>query len=105
MHLCFGLQIANETVDNWFQLDNNNIVDIKEEFLTMTLKGITRTCYGSMFNNDEEFRKMYNIYQKVHIHLCTTKGNIYHSQPSYSTLHIMLTMLCIPVFKIYELFL
>ena len=41
-------------------------MDIKEEFLTMTLKGITRTCYGSMFNDDEEVRKMSNIYQKVY---------------------------------------
>ncbi|XP_065890921.1 cytochrome P450 20A1-like isoform X4 [Dysidea avara] len=59
------IKIANETADTWSQLDDNNIVDIKEEFLTMTLKGITRTCYGSMFNDDEEVRKMSNIYQKI----------------------------------------
>ena len=40
-------------------------MDLKKEFLTMTLKGITRTCYGSMFNDEDEVRKMSNIYQKV----------------------------------------
>ena len=53
-------------------------MDIKEEFLTMTLKGITRTCYGSMFNDDEEVRKMSNIYQKVYT---VVIGNFYYSQP------------------------
>ena len=31
----------------------------------MTLKGITRTCYGSMFNDEEEVHRMSHIYQKV----------------------------------------
>ena len=31
----------------------------------MTLKGITRACYGSVFNGEEETRKMSHIYQKV----------------------------------------
>ena len=36
-----------------------------EEFLTMTLKGITRTCYGSVFSDEEQIRKMSHVYQKV----------------------------------------
>jgi len=51
----------------WSQLNDDNIVDLKEEFLNMTLKGIARTCYGSMFNDDKEFRKMSSIYQKVYM--------------------------------------
>ena len=41
------------------------MVDLQEEILTMTLKGITRTCYGSVFNDEEEVRSMSHIYQKV----------------------------------------
>jgi len=53
----------------WSQLDDNDIVDMKEEFLIMTLKGITRTCFGSMFNDDGEFRKMSSIYQQVYTNI------------------------------------
>ncbi|XP_065890917.1 cytochrome P450 20A1-like isoform X2 [Dysidea avara] len=59
------VKIANETANTWSQLGGDNIVDVKEEFLTMTLKAITRTCYGSLYNDDEEVRKMSNIYQKI----------------------------------------
>ena len=31
----------------------------------MTLKGITRTCYGTVFNDEEEIHKMSIIYDKV----------------------------------------
>ena len=41
------------------------MVDLQEEILTMTLKGITRTCYGSIFNDEEEVHSMSHIYQKV----------------------------------------
>ena len=41
------------------------MVDLLEEILAMTLKGITRTCYGSVFNDEEEVRRMSHIYQKV----------------------------------------
>jgi len=61
------LQIANETVNTWSQcLGDDSIIDLEEEFLTMTLKGVTRTCYGSMFSDEEEVRKMSIVYHKVH---------------------------------------
>ena len=41
------------------------MIDLQEEFLTMTLKGITRTCYGSVFSDEEEIHKMSIIYEKV----------------------------------------
>ena len=41
------------------------MIDLQEEFLTMTLKGITRTCYGSVFNDEKEIHKMSIIYEKV----------------------------------------
>ena len=31
----------------------------------MTLKAITKICYGNSFSDDDEVRKMSNIYQKV----------------------------------------
>lgn len=55
----------------------------------MTLKSITRTCCGSVFNGDEEVRNMSNIYQKVNVsyrsHISqlptnNTYGNIYGNE-------------------------
>lgn len=31
----------------------------------MTIKGITRTCYGNVFNNDDEVHNMAHIYFKA----------------------------------------
>ena len=31
----------------------------------MTIKGITRTCFGNAFNSEEEVRKMAKIYHTV----------------------------------------
>ena len=31
----------------------------------MTTKGITRTCFGSVFNNEDEIRKMTHVYNQV----------------------------------------
>jgi len=40
-------------------------VELQEEFQTMTTKGITRTCFGSVFNDEDEIRKMTHIYNQV----------------------------------------
>ena len=40
-------------------------MELQEEFLSMTIKGITRTCFGSVFNDDEEIHKMAHLYHKV----------------------------------------
>ena len=48
------------------------MIDLQEEFLTMTLKGITRTCYGSDFSDEEEIHNMLIIYEKVHNSILTT---------------------------------
>ena len=61
----FNSQIADEAVSRWSEFGDDNMVDLLEEILTMTLKGITRTCYGSVFNDEEEVRRMSHIYQKV----------------------------------------
>ena len=40
-------------------------MELQEECLSMTIKGITRTCFGSVFNDDEEIRKMSHLYHQV----------------------------------------
>ena len=35
----------------------------------MTIKGITRTCYGNVFDNDDEVNNMAHIYFKVAIYV------------------------------------
>ena len=40
-------------------------MELQEEFISMTIKGITRTCFGSVFNDDEEIRKMSHLYHQV----------------------------------------
>ena len=40
-------------------------MELQEEFLLMTMKGITRTCFGSVFNDEEEIRKMTHLYHQV----------------------------------------
>ncbi|XP_065889636.1 cytochrome P450 20A1-like [Dysidea avara] len=59
------VKIANETARTWSKLGHDEVVELQEEFLTMTIKGITRTCFGSVFNNEDEMRKMTHIYHQV----------------------------------------
>ena len=40
-------------------------MELEEEFLSMTIKGITRTCFGSVFNDEEEIYKMTHLYHQV----------------------------------------
>ena len=40
-------------------------MELQEEFLSMTIKGITRTCFGSVFKDDEEIRRMTHLYHQV----------------------------------------
>ena len=51
-------------------------MELQEEFLSMTIKGITRTCFGSVFSDDEEIRKMAQLYHQVLINVYTVL-NIY----------------------------
>ncbi|XP_065913881.1 cytochrome P450 20A1-like isoform X2 [Dysidea avara] len=59
------VKIATETANSWSQLGENDTVDLSDEFLSMTIKGITRTCYGNVYNNDEEVYNMTQIYYKL----------------------------------------
>ena len=45
-------------------------MELQEEFLSMTIKGITWTCFGSVFNNEEEIHKMTHLYHQV-LYYCT----------------------------------
>ena len=50
-------------------------MELQEEFLSMTIKGITRTCFGSVFNDDEEIHKMAHLYHQVltiRTYVCST---------------------------------
>ena len=40
----------------------------------MTIKGITRTCYGDTFDSEEEIRKMATSYHKVLVIMCVCVG-------------------------------
>ncbi|XP_065889639.1 cytochrome P450 20A1-like isoform X3 [Dysidea avara] len=60
------VKIANETAYAWSKLGSDDSVELQEEFQTMTTKGITRTCFGSVFNNEDEIRKMTHIYNQVY---------------------------------------
>ena len=40
-------------------------MELQEECLSMTIKGITRTCFGSVFNDEEEIRKKTHLYHQV----------------------------------------
>ena len=70
----FEHQIANETVGRWSQLGDDNVVELQEEFLLMTIKGITRTCFGSAFNDEEEIHKITHLDHQVLINMysCNT---------------------------------
>ena len=39
------------------------------EFLSMTIKGIIRSCFGSVFDDDEEVHKMTHFHRQVLINL------------------------------------
>jgi cytochrome P450 family 20 subfamily A len=58
-------QIANETADNWSKLSPETEIDIQEVFFLMTIKGITRTCFGNVFNDDGEINRMSNSYHMI----------------------------------------
>ena len=58
-------------------------MELQEEFLSMTIKGITRTCFGSVFNDEEEIHKMAHLYHQVH-------NNLYlHTVAMYSCRYIV----------------
>ena len=59
------IQIADETAALWSQLPPNSPIELQQEFFTMTIKGITRTCFGDTFNTNEEIRKMTESDSKV----------------------------------------
>ena len=58
-------QIADETVSAWSSLSPDDKIELQEEYFMMTIKGITRTCFGNAFNSEEEVRKMAKIYHTV----------------------------------------
>ena len=81
----FVLQISNETASRWSQLEEDTVVELQEECLSMTIKGITRTCFGSVFNNDEEIHKMNHLYHQVLTNnlLCTNFFSRFYCLETY----------------------
>lgn len=58
-------KIANETADKWSKLSPDDRVSLEEEFFAMTFKGMTRSCLGDVFADDEEIQQLRDAYDKV----------------------------------------
>ena len=52
-------------MSSWSSLSPDDKIELKEEYCMMTMKGITRTCFGNAFNSEEEVRKMAKLYHTV----------------------------------------
>ena len=40
-------------------------MELQEECLSMSIKGFTRSCFGSIFNDNVEIQKMTYLYHQV----------------------------------------